>query len=38
MYELRQHSDIRPIDRALAAMNAELAIEPPDFAGSSRAA
>ncbi len=29
--ELRHHLDIRAIDRALAAMNAELAIELPDY-------
>jgi antitoxin HicB len=38
LLELRHHSDIRAIDRALAAMNAELAIELPDFGPGRRAA
>ena len=38
LLDLRHHSDIRAIDRALAAMNAELAIELPDPGSGRRAA
>ena len=38
LLDLRHHSDIQAIDRALAAMNAELRIELPDFGAGRRAA
>ena len=38
LLDLRHHSDTRAIDRALAAMNAELAIELPDPGSGRRAA
>ena len=38
LLDLRHHSDIRAIDRALTAMNAELAIELPDADAGKRAA
>jgi antitoxin HicB len=38
LLELRHHSDIRAIDRALAAMNAELAIALPDLGPEKQAA
>jgi antitoxin HicB len=38
LLDLRHHSDIRAIDRALAAMNSELAIALPDVGAGRRAA
>jgi antitoxin HicB len=38
LLELRYYTDLRAIDRALAAMNAELAIELPDLGPGRRAA